>query len=422
MSRRRQVGGRRVWIVNHYAEGPDRPGGPRHYQFAQQLQGHGRVVTVFAAGLNHQTGTSDRVARGRLFATTDLDGVRFVWLRTFPYRGNTWRRQVNMLSFLLVFLVVQARFERPDVILGSSVHPFAALGAWLAATIRRARFVFEIRDLWPQTLVDLGDLRMGSPGERTLRWIEAWLVRHADAVVTLLPGMRDYLSGQGLPAAHVVYVPNGVDLAAFDRAEIPPAVPATRVAQVAASVAAMRSEGRLVFGYLGAIGRVNRVDVIVAALREAERRAPGRIGLLIVGDGPERAALQAGVSQRDPIAFHASVEHELIPHLLRGLDAGIVHTTRTPVYRYGISFNKLYEYMAARLPVLFACETAFDPVAENRAGITIPPDDPVALGRAMLELASAEPGDRAAMGARGRAFVEQAHDAASLARALASVL
>ena len=82
--------------------------------------------------------------------------------------------------------------------------------------VRRARFVFEIRDLWPQTLVDIGALRMGSPGERRLRRLEAHLVRRVTVVITLLPGMRDYLAEQGLPSDHVAYIPNGVDLAVFD--------------------------------------------------------------------------------------------------------------------------------------------------------------------------------------------------------------
>ena len=107
----------------------------------------------------------------------------------------------------------------PRAVIGSTVHPFAALGAWLAARWRHARFLFEVRDLWPQTLVDLGAMRVGSPGERILRAMEAFLVRRATVVVTLLPGMQDYLRERGLPTRHVVYIPNGVDLAGFDAPE-----------------------------------------------------------------------------------------------------------------------------------------------------------------------------------------------------------
>ena len=157
-------GGRRVWIVNHYAATPDEPAGTRHYALARELVTRGHAVTIFAASFGHHSGRERRLASRSLYRSEWHDGVRFVWLRTLPYRGNTWRRPLNMLSFLVTFLVVQTREKAPDTVVGSTVHPFAALGGWVAARLRGADFVFEIRDLWPQTLVDLGAMRAGSPG------------------------------------------------------------------------------------------------------------------------------------------------------------------------------------------------------------------------------------------------------------------
>src|SRR3954447_4764908 len=136
-----------VWIVNHYADAPDRPSGTRHFDLARQLTARGRVVTIFASGFSHVTQREERLSKGRLFRRQTIGGVEFVWLRTLPYQGNTWRRQLNMLSFVLVFLLVQSRFPPPTAIIGSTVHPFAALAAWVVARARRTRFLFEIRDL-----------------------------------------------------------------------------------------------------------------------------------------------------------------------------------------------------------------------------------------------------------------------------------
>ena len=409
---------RTVWIVNHYADAPDRPNGTRHFDLARQLVRRGHRVTIFAAGINHVTGREERLGRWRLFRLQRFDGVRFVWLRTLPYRGNTWRRQVNMLSFVVALLVVSTRETRPDVVIGSTVHPFAALGALLIARARRARFLFEVRDLWPQTLVDLGALAVGSPGERLLRGIEALLVRHAEAVITLLPGMRDYLEDRGLPAGHVRYLPNGVDLAAFDVAA---AAPPTEAAASLAAIDRMRANGRFVVGYIGSFGRVNRVDVILDAAREAERRDPGRVALVVVGDGPERVALEARADPTSTVVLPAIPKHA-VPATLRSFDAAVVHATATPVYRYGISFNKLFEAMAAARPVLFACTSAYDPVAAVGAGCSLPPDDPVALGGAMLDLAGLDAGDREQMGTAGRSYVEREHDVARLARTLVDLV
>ena len=421
MNTRRPRAARRVWMVNHYAVGPDMPGGTRHYSLARELVARGHRVTIFAASFNHGAGR-ERIVWGRgLVRRQNVNGVRFIWLRTVPYHGNTVRRQVNMLSFLPLFLLAQAGETRPDVVIGSTVHPFAAFGAWVAARVRRVPFVFEIRDLWPQTLVDLGALRMGSPYERGLRLLEAHLVRQASAVITLLPGIRDYLRGQGLPDQHVVYLPNGADLASFAPDAAPP-VPDRATADVLAAIARLRSEERFVLGYVGAFGRVNRVDLLVAAATIAEARAPGRIGLVVVGEGPERRAVEAAAAGRREVAVATSVPKTQVPRVLRALDATVVHTTRTPVYRYGVSFNKLYEYMAAERPIVFACECAYDPVEASGAGETIPPDDAEALAEAFLRLADTSADTRRAMGAAGLAYVRREHDFERLGETLAAVV
>ncbi len=420
MSNPRQRTG--LWIVNHYADAPDRPSGTRHFDLARRLAARGRDVTIFAAGLNHQTGREERLARGRLYRIQSFEGVRFVWLRTFPYRGNNWRRQLNMLSFVAVFLVVQARFGAPATIIGSTVHPFAAAAAWLVARLRRVRFVFEIRDLWPQTLVDLGALRPGSPGERSLRWLEAFLVTHAQVVITLLPGVADYLREHHLRADHLLYLPNGVDLRAFDEAARAGHEGDPHLRQALGEIDQMRAEGRLVLGYVGSFGRVNRVDVIVQAALLAEARDPGRIGLLLVGDGPERAGLESLVRPQGPVSFAPPVAKRAVPAILAGLDAAVVHATATPIYRYGISFNKLFEAMAAGHPVVFACASAYDPVALDGAGISVGPDDPELLAAALLRLADAGPAARAEMGAAGRRRVEMSHNISLLAEQLEAIL
>ena len=408
-------------MVNQHASLPDQPAGTRHYSLAQQLRSRGHDVTIFAASISHHSGVERRLRWRDVCRTERVEGVRFVWLRTTPYRGNDWRRPLNMLSFLVVFLVVQAGERRPDVIIGSTVHPFAAFGAWLAARLRGATFIFEIRDLWPQTLIDLGAMRVGSPGERLLRTLEAFLVRRAAAVITLLPGVRDYLRGQGLPADHVVYIPNGANLAAFAQATSDGDRPASADV-VLGEIARLRGEGRFVLGYLGAFGRVNRADLIAEAAALAETQDPRRIGVVLIGSGPERPAVEDAARRASPAVVCAPVPKRIVPLVLRELDATVVHTTYTPVYRYGISFNKLFEYMAAERPVVFACESAYDPVASTGAGISIPPDDPARLADAFLEMAALSPEARATMGAAGRAYVDREHNFEHLGATLNDVV
>ncbi len=315
-----------MWIVNHYAGAPDQPTGTRHYALARAVVREGAQATIFAAGFSHGIGTGVDLSGQRLAHATRYGGVTFVWLWTFPYFGNTWRRMVNMVSFAVVLVVAQMVRRRPDVIVGSTVHPFAALAAWFVSRIRRARFFFEIRDLWPQTLVDLGAMRPSSPIARVLWVIESFLVRRAEVVITLLPGVVDYLEGRGLPSDHVVYLPNGVDLideAAVDRSTAP-ADPAAE--RLIAEMQARRAGGSLVLGYLGAHGRVNRLDVVLEAFARARTATATPMTLLLVGDGPEKedlVDLARSLGLDDAAVFADPVAKLRVPDLLSVVDVGV---------------------------------------------------------------------------------------------------
>ena len=419
--------GKHLWIVNHYADAPDRATGSRHFDLGRRLISRGHDVTIFASSFSHVTGREERLGARQLYGIERFEGVRFVWLRTVPYRGNGWRRQLNMLSFVFALLVVQSRLPGPDVVVGSTVHPFAALGAWLVARLRRARFLFEIRDLWPQTLVDLGALREGSVGERLLRAIEAFLVRRATTVITLLPGVHDYLVERDLPADHVAYIPNGVDIEAFDQAieafdQSADRDPPEAVRACLEVMDRMRRDGRVIFAYVGALGHVNDIPTIVRAAAIADAKAPGRIAVVLVGDGPERPVVESLSAGLDMVTLVEPVPKRSVPIVLRAMDVGIVHATANPVYRYGISFNKLFEYLAAARPVVFACESAYDPVATAQAGISLVPNDAGLLADALVKLVDAGPDARAQMGAAGRSYVAGSHDIERLAGDLARLI
>ena len=414
-----------MWILNHYADTPDRPAGTRHYSLAQAVVRHGGDVTVFAASRFRWTGKDDRSGGGRALARTQrVDGVRFVWLWTIPYYGNSLRRIANMLSYAVIVCVAQAGRPAPDVVVGSTVHPFAALAGWTIAKVRGARFVYEVRDLWPQTLIDLGAITERSLSARVLAAIEAHLVRRAETVITLLPGMAAYLGRRGLPAGHVVYLPNGADL---DEGRIGLGG-APRDGGAASSLlddlARRRQRGEVVFAYLGSHGQVNRLDVVLSAHHLASGRTQRPMALYFIGDGPEKAALRQlaadlGVSN---VVFADPVPKNLVPAVLEAVDVGVVHATSTPVYQYGVSFNKVFDYMAARLPIAFACTTANDPVVAAGAGLSVAPDDPDALADALVELAELPPEERRQLGAAGRAFVEREHDMARLGDQFAEVV
>jgi glycosyltransferase involved in cell wall biosynthesis len=314
-----------------------------------------------------------------------------------------------MISYALMVMVAQSTEARPDVIIGSSVHPLAAVAARLVAPLRRAPFVFEVRDLWPQTLVDLGALSERSLAVRLLRWTERWLYRSAHAVITLLGDAIQYIVEHGADARRVAYIPNGV---AFG----PRPSMVDRV--IDAGLMEWQARHQFVAAYVGTMGRANAVGVALEAAAILATRGRDDIGVLLVGGGPERGLLAASVQQRRLRNAYVTgpIPKRSVRRLLESVDAGILHLASSPVYRYGISPNKLFDYLAASRPVLLAVNMLNDPVLDSGAVVTVPADDPVKFADGLERLADMAASSRTAMGDAGRRYVEEHHDMRVLAR------
>ena len=200
----------RIWILNHYASPPDKAAGTRHYDFGRVLAEQGHEVTIFASSYNHFSRREERLSPGERLRVECIDGIRFVWVRTPPYVGNNYRRAANMLSYASRTVLVQRHFSRPDVIVGSSVHMAAVAAAYVIGRARGIPFVFEVRDIWPQTLIDMGALRRGGAAARILGWAELYFYRRARMIISLLPKAPEYIAGRRISKEKIAYIPNGI--------------------------------------------------------------------------------------------------------------------------------------------------------------------------------------------------------------------
>jgi len=362
---------------------------------------------VFPAAFAQVHAPVENVPAGRISLDRFDDGVRFRFVRTRPYRGAAGRL-LNMASYARNVLRATDDLPPPDVVIGSLSHPLAVEAACRLARRYRAKFVYEIRDIWPQSLVDLGSLSPRHPICRLFGHLERRAFRRADAVMSVLPGIADYAAGHGVPAERVAYIPNGIDPALFPE---PPGPPAT---------------GPFVISCFGRFGSGNDMDTIVAAAEHLRRSTQGaNLRIRLVGDGPSKRMLQcraadAGLTN---VEFRDLVDKPELVRLSRGSHAFVhAHRRMRVVQRYGMSVNKLFGFMAAARPILFACHSSYDPVRQARAGLTIEPENPAALADAMIRLSRLPHDERHAMGARARHYVLQHHDLSKIALRLEAFL
>ena len=405
-----------LWILNHYAISPDMSGGTRHFDLARELVKKGHDVTIFASGFDHSTRQYLKIKPGEKIRVEEYDGVRFVWINTLPYYGNNWRRVLNMLSYGWRVLRCSRGLSKPDAVIGSSMHPFAALAGWWLARRYKAKFIFEVRDLWPQTAVDMGAMKKNSLPAKLLYAWEKFMYNKAEKIIVLLPYAKDYVASRGISPEKVFWLPNGVNLERFDHP-----VPLEEGSEVAEVFEQYRDKFKVV--YTGAHGVPNGLDVIVEAARLIQEKSEN-IHFILIGEGTEKSRLKEKAQSLGlvNITFCEPIPKQAVPSALLAADCLVYSIPAFNIYRYGVSLNKSFDYLASAKPVVMAGNSQNNIVEEANAGIAVEPENPEALAEAIVKIYELPEEKRIELGKNGRRYVEQFYDIKNLATNLESLL
>ncbi len=397
-----------VWILHHHAGLPHVEAASRTYEMSRELVRLGHRVTVFASNFSHQNRRYAYLEPAEKVRIESHEGVRFVWIRTLSYQNDGVRRMLSYLEYAWKSLRIgRVLLEKPDAVVGYCVHPFAPLAAYLLAGKKKARFYYEVGDLWPRTLVDMGRLSERHLVTRLLSALEKFLFKRAYRIISLLPFVGEYVEELGLDPQKVEWIPNGIAIDKFKKVE-----------------AYDGGKGRpFVIMYLGSLG--NRgMEHAIEALKLLRKHRGRKVRFVIYGMGPERERLEGLVEKwkLDNVEFRGLIPKNEIPLAMGEADAFYFSLLDLPLYRYGISCNKLAEYMISGRPVIFVSNARNNPIAESRAGITVDNPDPAAIADAIKSLAAASPEERFKMGRRGSAHARKYYDYRKLTRKLEQVL
>ncbi len=392
-----------IVYIEHYAGTPALGMEFRPYYLAREWVRAGHRVQMLAASYSHVRARQPAVGATPLDET--VDGIAYRWYPTRAYQGNGVGRVRNIFEFLRQVWRDSARLLRefkPDVVIASSTYP---MDIWVARRLAKragAVLVFEVHDLWPLSPIELSGMSPRHPFARLCFKAEADAYRDADVVVSMLPCVHDYMASRGLDLKKLAIVPNGIS--PDDWAAAPPPLRE----DVAAALAKARAKGETIVGYAGSMGDPNALDTLLDA---AARLGGKALRFILVGDGHSRERLAQRVMVEDlaNVTMLAPIPKAQVPALLAQVDIAYIGWQRVPIYRFGIAPNKLMDYMMASRAVLHSVEAGNDPVAEAGCGVTVPPGDARAVADGLLRLADATPAERAAMGARGRAFVQAHH-------------
>jgi glycosyltransferase involved in cell wall biosynthesis len=353
----------KIWILNHVALKPSESGITRHYDLSKVLADKGHKITIFASSfLAYKFSWRNKHKKNY---DEDVNGVLFKWLWTLPYKGNGVKRVFNMMSYFVMSLV-KGLFtkEKPDVVVGSSVHLFACLAGYFLAKWKKATYIVEIRDLWPRTLIDFGAMSERHPAAIMFGMIEEFVYKRADRIIVTLPGAIDYISEHGASKQIIHYIPNGINPERKNEIQ--------GYSSLEDEIVNIKRQHNNVVMYVGAHGIANSLETMV---QSAKGMSPENCAFVFVGDGPEKDHLQRLADGYEHIYFYDGIPKQEVMPTLNLADILLVSMLDSPIYQYGISLNKLNDYLLIGRPILFAGNVHNNIVQSAEAGITVPPEN-----------------------------------------------
>lgn len=389
-----------ILLINHYAGSPKMGMEFRPYYLAREWIKMGHCVRIVAGDFSHLRIQNPKVEKD--FQKETIDGVDYYWLRTGDYQGNGIRRAFTMFRFVGKLWLSAGKIAkkwRPDVVITSSTYPLDTYAGQKIAKKASAKLIHEVHDMWPATLYEIGGMSRYNPFVLLMQAAENSAYRHSPKVVSLLPLAKDYMIKHGLKPDKFEYISNGV---VEEEWESPESLPE----KYKAFLEEKRHEGKFIVGYFGGHALSNALDIL---LDSAKLLKDPDVIFVLVGEGMEKSRLIQRKKEEkiDNIYFLPPVRKKYIPELIKMFDCVYTGSQLSPLYRFGICLNKIYDSMMGGKPIICAITTAYSPVSEYQCGYMVDSGDIEKICFSIKQLKNMDVQGREEIGIKGKNAVKQ---------------
>jgi glycosyltransferase involved in cell wall biosynthesis len=400
----------KILFVSHYFPPEVNAPANRTFEHCRRWVMDGHEVTVITGVPNHPRGRLFEGYANRWIQEEEVDGIRVIrtWMYLAPNSGFG-KRIANYLLFALTAVLASRRVRNPDIVVATSPQFFVGVAGAIISKLKRRPFVLEIRDLWPKSIVELGQLREG-PILSVLEAIERWLYRSANGIVVNTRTFQDHITARGVAPGDIELVYNGIDPTLFR--------PQPR------NVELLRKhglDGHFTVAYVGTLGLAHGLEMLVNVAERLEARRELRF--VLIGDGADREKLEAEIARRglDNIVLLGLQPRESMPDWIASIDLLVVMLRDLPVFETVIP-SKIFEFLAQERPVLLAARGEIRRMMEEAGGaLVIDPEDEEQFVAAIEEVMG-HPREAAERAAAGRRWVEKGFLRDDLARKMEGFL
>lgn len=394
-----------LWIINQFS-GHEKSGwGERHYYLSKYFLKNNYNVTIFSGSFNHMFKNFPHAPNH--YNIENIDGINFCWIKTPYYKAESLTRFWSMLVFAIKLCFLNSRklkIGKPNIILVSSMPIFSIIsGIILKKIYGSSQLIFEVRDLWPLTPMLIGGYSKYNPFIIFIALVEKIGYRKSDKIVSLLPNAATYINKISRKSQKLFHIPNGYykdskqNLGADLNFDIINELPSDK----------------FLVGYTGTIGLANAMEHVVdAAFLLKDNK---NIHFVIVGEGYKRNELIKRSFGLNNISFLPKVSKLEVQSIIKRFNICLISWRNSPLYDFGVSANKYFDYMEAGKPILVAGKNAKDPVGLSGCGIIVNPENPQAIAGGILIFFAMTDQLRESLGNKGKQYVKKHHNYEHLA-------
>jgi len=384
----------RILFVSHYFPPEVNAPANRTHEHCRRWVAEGHEVIVITGVPNHPAGVLFAGYRNRWIREEEIDGIRVIrtWMFLAANAGFA-KRILNYVLFAVTAVIASKRVRNPDLVLATTPQFFCGLAGAVIARIKRLPFVLEVRDLWPKSIVELGQLQQGF-ALGSLEALERWLYMSSAGIVVNTRAFIDHIADSGYPREKIELIYNGIDPHQF-RPQ-----PASEKLRTKYAL-----EGRTAVAYIGTLGLAQGLECVIETAEILQSRPD--IAFLIIGDGAEREKLEAMIQERGitNVRLLGLQPRELMPDWIASADILLVCLRDLPVFEMVIP-SKIFEFLAQERPVIVAARGEIRRMTEEAgAAWVIDPEDPQAMADAVEAIAQ-QPEEARRRAAAGRRWVK----------------
>ena len=387
-----------ILVINHYAGLPELGMEFRPYYMAKEWLREGHQVLIIGGSFSHLRKKQPENTRDV------IDGIQYIWIKLNQYKGNGIGSVISIFSFVGKLFCNYRKYLnnfKPDVVIASSTYPLDIYPAHRIAKHYHAKLIYEVHDLWPLSPMELGGFSEKHPFIRLMQKAEIDCYKYVDAVVSMLPKAEPHMREYGLTKGKFHYVPNGIVLSDWGS-------PKSISEEHGLLLNKLRKEGKFIVGFAGAHGIANSLYAVIDAVAMLGSQD---VVLVLVGSGQEKDNLVKYVQKKGikNIYFLPPINKLEIPLLLKEMDVLYIGLQKQSLFRFGISPNKMFDYMMAEKPIIQAIDAGNNLVKEANCGIDVEPDNINEISEAILTLKSMSEEKRNILGENGKRFVLANH-------------